>query len=84
MIGMFARTPKAAEFRKWVLKVLGNEATIRENRTIAAPMPNADLKDWCAQAMALMIENRVRMAIADERDRIAEQLKLCLTRGNPK
>lgn len=23
LIGMFARTPKAAEFRKWVLKVLG-------------------------------------------------------------
>ncbi len=24
LIGMFARTPKAAEFRRWVLKVLGN------------------------------------------------------------
>ena len=26
LIGMFARTPKAVEFRKWVLKVLGNVA----------------------------------------------------------
>ena len=26
LIGMFARTPKAAEFRKWVLKVLGTVA----------------------------------------------------------
>ena len=26
LIGMFARTPKAAEFRKWVLKVLGSVA----------------------------------------------------------
>ncbi|MBR1398549.1 MAG: hypothetical protein IJ564_00015 [Alphaproteobacteria bacterium] len=30
LIGMFARTPKAAEFRKWVLKVLG---TVADNLT---------------------------------------------------
>lgn len=29
LIGMFARTPKAAEFRKWVLKVLG---AVADNR----------------------------------------------------
>lgn len=32
LIGMFARTPKAAEFRKWVLKVLG---AVADNKTKA-------------------------------------------------
>ena len=31
LIGMFARTPKAAEFRKWVLKVLGAVADSANN-----------------------------------------------------
>ena len=31
LIGMFARTPKAAEFRKWVLKVLG---AVADNKSV--------------------------------------------------
>lgn len=75
---------RAAEWKEKFISAFNRmEATVRENRTIAAPAVNEDLKDWCAQALALMIENRVRMAVDEERDRIAEQLKLCLTRGNP-
>ena len=80
--------PQAQAFADWVysevlpsIRKTGGYGTPAQ---VAAPMPNADLKDWCAQALALMIENRVRMAVDDERGRIAEQLKLCLTRGNPK
>lgn len=39
LIGMFARTPKAAEFRRWVLKVLGNTVDKAE---IASAMPGND------------------------------------------
>lgn len=38
LIGMFARTPKAAEFRKWVLKVLG---AVADNRL---PTAQIDMK----------------------------------------
>lgn len=49
LIGMFARTPKAAEFRKWVLKVLGavadNKITVNSGTVEVAPytrrMPSA-------------------------------------------
>lgn len=34
LIGMFARTPKAAEFRKWVLKVLGAVADGQSDKTV--------------------------------------------------
>lgn len=41
LIGMFARTPKAAEFRKWVLKVLGavvdNKPVIVSEHTRSLP-----------------------------------------------
>lgn len=41
LIGMFARTPKAAEFRKWVLKVLGavadNKITVNNGTVEVAP-----------------------------------------------
>lgn len=41
LIGMFARTPKAAEFRKWVLKVLGavadNKITVNSGTVEVAP-----------------------------------------------
>ena len=34
LIGMFARTPKAAEFRKWVLKVLGAVADGQSDKPV--------------------------------------------------
>lgn len=36
LIGMFARTPKAAEFRKWVLKVLGTVADSTSKQVVVA------------------------------------------------
>lgn len=73
LIGMFARTPKAAEFRRWVLKVLKTAA----DGPAAPVLPTADaeLKDWCANVLALSIENRVKKAVEAERARILEQIK---------
>lgn len=73
LIGMFARTEKAAAFRRWVLKVLKTASD-----GLAAPvLPTADaeLKDWCANVLALSIENRVKKAVEAERERILEQIK---------
>lgn len=73
LIGMFARTPKAAAFRRWVLKVLKTAA----DGPAAPVLPTADaeLKDWCANVLALSIENRVKKAVEAERERILEQIK---------
>lgn len=73
LIGMFARTPKAAEFRRWVLKVLKTAS----DGPAAPVLPTADaeLKDWCANVLALSIENRVKKAVEAERARILEQIK---------
>lgn len=73
LIGMFARTPKAAEFRRWVLRVLKTASD-----GPAAPVlsvADAELKDWCANVLALSIENRVKKAVEAERARILEQIK---------
>ena len=73
LIGMFARTEKAAAFRRWVLKVLKTAA----DGPAAPVLPTADaeLKDWCANVLALSIENRVKKAVEAERARILEQIK---------
>lgn len=73
LIGMFARTPKAAAFRRWVLKVLKTAS----DGPAAPVLPTADaeLKDWCANVLALSIENRVKKAVEAERARILEQIK---------
>ena len=73
LIGMFARTPKAAAFRRWVLKVLKTAS----DGPAAPVLPTADaeLKDWCANVLALSIENRVKKAVEAERERILEQIK---------
>ena len=73
LIGMFARTPKAAEFRRWVLKVLKTAAD--GTAVPALPVADAELKDWCASVLALSIENRVKKAVETERKRILEQIK---------
>jgi hypothetical protein len=41
LIGMFARTPKAAEFRKWVLKTLGEAA---DNKISAPALNKSDIR----------------------------------------
>lgn len=41
LIGMFARTPKAAEFRKWVLKTLGEAA---DNKISASALNKSDIR----------------------------------------
>lgn len=73
LIGMFARTEKAAAFRRWVLKVLKTAS----DGPAAPVLPTADaeLKDWCANVLALSIENRVKKAVEAERARILEQIK---------
>lgn len=73
LIGMFARTEKAAAFRRWVLKVLKTAS----DGPAAPVLPTADaeLKDWCANVLALSIENRVKKAVEAERERILEQIK---------
>ena len=73
LIGMFARTPKAVEFRRWVLKVLKTAAD--GPAAPALPTADAELKDWCASVLALSIENRVKKAVEAERERILEQIK---------
>lgn len=77
LIGMFARTPKAAEFRRWVLKVLKTVADV----PAASGLPSLpatsdpDLEKWCMQLLALTLENRVKKAVEAERQRIFEQIK---------
>ena len=73
LIGMFARTEKAAAFRRWVLRVLKTAS----DGPAAPVLPTADaeLKDWCANVLALSIENRVKKAVEAERERILEQIK---------
>lgn len=55
LIGMFARTPKAAEFRKWVLKVLG---AVADNQV--APVAAVDMK-----AIGGMVKRCVNKALVD-------------------
>lgn len=96
LIGMFARTEKAAEFRKWVLKVLGdvadaktgdfkqalydyfgetvyNEEALPKIRTVfqqwikgAFKPTDSGLKDWCAGAIAQIIEAQAKF-MAEEK-----------------
>ena len=73
LIGMFARTPKAAAFRRWVLKVLKTASD--GPAAPALPTADAELKDWCASVLALSIENRVKKAVEAERERILEQIR---------
>lgn len=54
LIGMFARTPKAAEFRKWVLKVLG---AVADNQLPTAPV---DMR-----AIGGMVKRCVNKALAE-------------------
>lgn len=73
LIGMFARTEKAAAFRRWVLRVL---KTAADGPAVPVlPTADAELKDWCANVLALSIENRVKKAVEAERERILEQIK---------
>lgn len=57
LIGMFARTPKAAEFRKWVLKVLG---AVADNQLPAVPAP-VDMK-----AIGGMVKKCTAVAVREE------------------
>lgn len=77
LIGMFARTPKAAEFRRWVLKVLKTVADVPAVSGLPSLPATADpdLEKWCMQLLALTLENRVKKAVEAERQRIFEQIK---------
>ena len=55
LIGMFARTPKAAEFRKWVLKVLG---AVADNQL---PTVKVDMK-----AIGGMVKKCAAVAVRQE------------------
>lgn len=55
LIGMFARTPKAAEFRKWVLKVLG---TVADNQL---PTAQVDMR-----AIGGMVKKCCAVAVREE------------------
>lgn len=77
LIGMFARTPKAAEFRRWVLKVLKTVADVPAASGLPSLPATADpdLEKWCMQLWALTLENRVKKAVEAERQRIFELIK---------
>ena len=75
--------PQAQAFADWVYsevlpsirKTGGYGVAVSKKEIPALPTPDADLKDWCAQAMALMIENRVRIAIEAERERLKKLIE---------
>lgn len=46
LIGMFARTPKAAEFRKWVLKVLGAVADGQSDKPVIVSEHTRKTEYW--------------------------------------
>lgn len=76
LIGMFARTEKAAAFRRWVLKVLKTAADTPATVGLpAVPSVDPELQTWCASVLALTIENRVKRAVEDERQHIFEQIR---------
>lgn len=75
--------PQAQAFADWVYSEVlpsirkngGYGVAVSQKEMSAFPTPNEDLKDWCAQAMALMIENRVRIAVEDERQRLKKLIE---------
>lgn len=60
LIGMFARTPKAAEFRKWVLKVLG---AVADNQV--SPVPSLTQDKSALKAIGGIVKKCVNKAMSD-------------------
>ena len=75
--------PQAQAFADWVYsevlpsirKTGGYGVAVSKKEIPTLPTPDADLKDWCAEALALMIENRVRIAIEAERERFKKLIE---------
>ena len=77
LIGMFARTPKAAEFRRWVLKVLGNtvdnvypcgEVNVREHtRSLPSGRKEIVLSEKAKAEIGGIVKNCLSAALEGKR-----------------
>lgn len=77
LIGMFARTPKAAEFRRWVLKVLGNtvdnvypcgEVNVREHtRSLPSGRKEIVLSEKAKAEIGGIVKNCLAAALEGKR-----------------
>lgn len=77
LIGMFARTPKAAEFRRWVLKVLGNtvdnvypcgEVNVREHtRSLPSGRKEIVLSEKAKAEIGGIVKNCLAAALEEKR-----------------
>lgn len=63
LIGMFARTPKAAEFRKWVLKVLG---AVSDGQLQPAPVDMKAIGGVVKKCVAVAVRDELKAVIHDE------------------
>lgn len=63
LIGMFARTPKAAEFRKWVLKVLG---AVSDGQLQPAPIDMRAIGGVVKKCAAVAVRDELKAVIHDE------------------
>lgn len=72
LIGMFARTPKAADFRKWVLRVLG---AVADNQLSNTNFASVDMK-----AIGGMVKKCCAVAVRDE---VKEQINNLILRTEP-
>ena len=63
LIGMFARTPKAAEFRKWVLKVLG---AVSDGQLQPAPVDMKAIGGVVKKCAAVAVRDELKAVIHDE------------------
>lgn len=82
LIGMFARTPKAAEFRRWVLKVLGNtvdnvypcgEVNVREHtRSLPSGRKEIVLSEKAKAEIGGIVKNCLAAALEGKRPGMAK------------
>lgn len=81
LIGMFARTPRAAEFRRWVLKVLGNtvdnvypcgEVNVREHtRSLPSGRKEIVLSEKAKAEIGGIVKNCLAAALEGKRPGIS-------------
>lgn len=88
LIGMFARTPKAAEFRRWVLKVLGNtvdnvypcgEVNVREHtRSLPSGRKEIVLSEKAKAEIGGIVKNCLAAALEGKRPGMAKGGSGCM------
>lgn len=80
LIGMFARTPKAAEFRKWVLKVLG---AVSDGQLQPAPVDMRAIGGVVKKCAAVAVRDELKAVIHDEFEYFVMRIFACAENLKP-